>query len=388
MRCRILDFRRFCSAFTLIEMLVVLAVIGILAGLLLPALAGARREARRTSCRNNLDQIGKTLAIYCNNTNDFLPSYPDYGEPACAFKPFYDPDPLVIDSIPYNPGHYGANRHMVIAYSKDYADQATELAAGQLNFMPVGLGILVWRQELQEPRVLDCPAMRTVVSTYYGSAEYRYDPSVWKNLGNNPSENFIYADGTKLYETPIGDRYVSAILSSYSYRNTPFYCRTGPDNWTDKGVGAWPGYANDDSLTTERNEYTGRRPWVAAWDILIPDTTKVVTRAEFMTPPFKTLKQLGARAIVADTFDYADPDLSSGDFDDDGGLVRRHHRDGYNVLFGDGHSEWYDDGSGQIRGWSEWHDTGSPDTDNLTISSHSSNYVWNQFDRMAGVDVK
>jgi prepilin-type N-terminal cleavage/methylation domain-containing protein len=61
-------------AFTLIELLVVIAILAILAALLVPTLHTATKNARRTTCLNNLRQINQGLRQYCDDSRDALPA--------------------------------------------------------------------------------------------------------------------------------------------------------------------------------------------------------------------------------------------------------------------------------------------------------------------------
>ena len=63
------------TGFTLVEILVVVAIIGLLIALLLPAIQAARESARKTQCANNLKQIGLAMHNYMDEHEALPPGY-------------------------------------------------------------------------------------------------------------------------------------------------------------------------------------------------------------------------------------------------------------------------------------------------------------------------
>lgn len=85
------------QAFTLIEILIAIGIIGLLIGLLLPAMEKARHKAYIDACASNLRQIGQAIAIYSNENRGAYPRTPYVpGQPLVAGSIGPTPDPLTL----------------------------------------------------------------------------------------------------------------------------------------------------------------------------------------------------------------------------------------------------------------------------------------------------
>ncbi len=78
--------RKTPSAFTLVELLVVIGIIAILIAMLLPALNRARRQAKAVACQSNLRQFGQSFEMYVQEYRGYLPTYRDSSLPG---KPYW-----------------------------------------------------------------------------------------------------------------------------------------------------------------------------------------------------------------------------------------------------------------------------------------------------------
>jgi prepilin-type N-terminal cleavage/methylation domain-containing protein/prepilin-type processing-associated H-X9-DG protein len=97
--------------FSLIELLVAIAIIGLLAALLLPALKRARESARAASCASNLRQVGLATQMYVDDYGRYFNYYTTQG----AGRLWY----FGLES-PYNPSGPPGSRHIDLTKAKLY----------------------------------------------------------------------------------------------------------------------------------------------------------------------------------------------------------------------------------------------------------------------------
>ncbi len=99
--------------FTLVELLVVIAIIGVLVALLLPAVQAAREAARRSSCSNNLKQIG--IALHnCHDTYLYMP-------------------PWAYDFVSIPPGSFDDQGHSPLTVILPFMEQGNVLNSTKLE---------------------------------------------------------------------------------------------------------------------------------------------------------------------------------------------------------------------------------------------------------------
>ena len=122
--------RASAGAFTLVELLAVMAIISILAALLLPAIAASRREARVIRCKSNLRQIGMAVSMYSAYFDGWMPVDGDAYRPETAGRVATS---LIRDSV------------------TAYTDGSSE------HFLGLGLLMMLDNRFIGDPLVLFCP---------------------------------------------------------------------------------------------------------------------------------------------------------------------------------------------------------------------------------------
>lgn len=121
-------------AFTLVELLVVIAIVAVLLGVLVPALAKARASARVVACQANQRQVGLAIQAYAAEYDGLMPLGPEVDGPVSIFD-FYRITGMLTSLISTTDGE------------------------------PVGLGLLLEEHLSEQPLALFCPGADQQVET-------------------------------------------------------------------------------------------------------------------------------------------------------------------------------------------------------------------------------
>ena len=144
------------SAFTLVELLVVVSIIALLIAILLPSLGRARDQAKKSACASNLHQIGVACNTYAAEFNQFLPLETGHGYENADAHWFY------------------------LRYGYGNSPQYTA-PDGKTDSTHWGLALLMDAGEISDPRALFCPAQQNGNFQWQASQAKGSEPFSWIN---------------------------------------------------------------------------------------------------------------------------------------------------------------------------------------------------------------
>jgi len=248
------DGRTADGGFTLVEMLVVIAIISLISAILFPVFSRARENARRTSCLSNLKQIGLGVLQYNQDADESYPyalgqingSTQDWGLWRYLIYPYVrNTQIFTCPSWPYQSGN-STYAGLVFPNQKIYAANSWVLAsANSASYKPI-LSAQIGQASLL-PMIMDSEAAYTdgtptqvylaINSGVTSPNTTAIDPTEARHLGGL---NVCYADGHAKFITQMGMA-VQPGLNPPTFAHSdcvhsPWYCWQVPYDLDDPRV--------------------------------------------------------------------------------------------------------------------------------------------------------
>ena len=302
------------SAYTVVELLVVISIIGILVGMLMPAIQSAREAARRMQCSNNLRQFGLALQNY-ESVHQVLPPAIVLGDnPQNPFRPFISRSHLLL--LPY---FEQGNLAQLADPTVPAADQPISVLQAQ---------VAVFHCPSDPPRTVQLPSLtrigypETYATSSYGECK-GYDDSICTTTG----KGFV----------PPGPNNESGIFYSYNTKVRTNDISDGSSNTIAIGEAA-SGFNLAFGLgSKQRTEVTAGHSWAIGIPAASPG---IALGIHFASGMCSTVEKLNKGPVTDSSSDILHPFDCRPSYRGGPNYVsnfRSFHKGGAYFLFGDGH---------------------------------------------------